>query len=72
MFVINGFLMLKEGLEKVLRKVTPVAKFFVPDWGDIVDSGIGLSYQLARIHRLAARNDNPMPESTLTLCQSRL
>jgi hypothetical protein len=22
-----------------------VAKFLVPDWGDIVDSGIGLSYR---------------------------
>jgi hypothetical protein len=22
----------------------PVSKFIVPDWGDIVDSGIGLSY----------------------------
>ncbi len=24
--------------------VFPVSKFIVPDWGDIVDSGIGLSY----------------------------
>jgi hypothetical protein len=34
-----------------------VAKFIVPDWGDKVDSGIGLSYRPARLHRLAARYD---------------
>jgi hypothetical protein len=27
----------------------PVAKFLVPDWGDIVDSSIGLSYWLASL-----------------------
>jgi hypothetical protein len=27
----------------------PVAKFIVPDWGDKVDSGIGLSYRPARL-----------------------
>ncbi len=27
------------------------AKFWVPDWGDKVNSGIGLSYHPARIHR---------------------
>jgi hypothetical protein len=26
-----------------------VAKFLGPDWGDIVDSGIGLSYRLAML-----------------------
>jgi hypothetical protein len=29
-----------------------VAKFIVPDWGDKVDSGIGLSYRPARLYRL--------------------
>jgi hypothetical protein len=28
-----------------------VAKFLVPDWWVIVDSGIGLSYRPARLHR---------------------
>ncbi len=32
-----------------------VAKFIIPDWGDKVDSGIGLLYQPARQHRLAGR-----------------
>ncbi len=44
----------------------PVAEFLVPDWGDLVDSGKGLSYRPARIHRLAGRYDNPMPVSTLS------
>jgi hypothetical protein len=35
-----------------------VAKFLVPDWGEIVDSGIGLSYRQARLHVLAGRYDN--------------
>jgi hypothetical protein len=30
----------------------PVAKFIVPDWGNKVDSGIGLSYQPANARRL--------------------
>jgi hypothetical protein len=28
----------------------PVAFFIVPDWGDKVDSGIGMSYRHARLH----------------------
>jgi hypothetical protein len=43
----------------------PLAKFLVPDWGDIVDSGIGLPYRPARLHRLAGRYENPMTESTI-------
>jgi hypothetical protein len=39
----------------------PVAEFIVPDWEDKVNFGIGL-YQPARLHRLAGRYDNPMPE----------
>jgi hypothetical protein len=38
-----------------------VATFLVPDWGDKVNSGIGLSYRPAMLHRLAGRYDNPMP-----------
>ncbi len=40
-----------------------VAKFIVPDWGDKVDSGIGLSFRpaTARLHWLAGRYDNPFP-----------
>ncbi len=36
-----------------------VAKFIVPDWGDKVDSGIGLSYLPTRLHRLAGRYTTP-------------
>ncbi len=45
-----------------------VAKFIVPDWGDKVDSGMGLTYRAARLHRLAGRYefDNPVPESTIS------
>ncbi len=42
----------------------PVIKFIVPDWGDKVSSGIGLAYRPARLHRLAGRYDNPVPESS--------
>jgi hypothetical protein len=31
---------------------SPVVKFIVPDCGILVDSGIGSSYRLARLHRL--------------------
>jgi hypothetical protein len=37
------------------------AEFLVPAWGDKVDYGIVFSYWSARLHRLADRNDNPMP-----------
>jgi hypothetical protein len=37
-----------------------------PDWGDKVNSRIGLSYQPVSLHRLEGGNDNPMPESTLS------
>ncbi len=40
----------------------PVAKFLVPDWGDKVDFGINWP---ARLHGLAGRYDNPMPESNI-------
>jgi hypothetical protein len=40
--------------------------FSVPDWEDIVDSGIGLSYRLGRLHKLAGRYDNPVPKSTIS------
>jgi hypothetical protein len=50
--------------ERMLN-VCSVAKFLVLDWGDMVDSGMGLSYPPAGLHRLASRQDNPMPESTI-------
>jgi hypothetical protein len=37
------------------RGPQPVAKFIVPDWGDIVDSGIGFSYRPAGLCSLAGR-----------------
>ncbi len=49
----------------------PVAKFLVPDWGDIVDSsGIGL-FRPARLHRLAVRYNNPLIESTMSSSQGQ-
>ncbi len=38
--------------------MSSVDKFVVPDWGDKVDSGMGP----ARLHMLAGRYDNPMPD----------
>jgi hypothetical protein len=54
-------------LQKYL-KVDPVfsSQIHSPGWGDKVDSGMGLPYRPARLHRLAFRYDNPMPESTLS------
>ncbi len=40
-----------------------VAKFLAPDYGDTVDCGI------PRLHKLAGRYENPMPESTLSPSQ---
>jgi hypothetical protein len=36
----------------------PVTKFFVPDWGDKVDYGIGLSYRLGSLCSLKRRGRN--------------
>jgi hypothetical protein len=50
-------------------RVYSVSKFIVPDLGDIVDSGIGLSHRhatAASLRSLAGRKDNPMPELTLS------
>jgi hypothetical protein len=41
-----------------------VAKFIVHDWGDKVDSVIGLLYRPARLHRLKGQYKNPLLEST--------
>jgi hypothetical protein len=43
----------------------PESKFLGPYWGEIVDSGIGLSYRTARLN-IGWRT------GTTTLCQSRL
>ncbi len=52
---------------QIFLTISTVAKFVVPDWRDIVDSGMGLlSYRPARLHRLAGRYDNLMPESTIS------
>jgi hypothetical protein len=42
----------------VLRLIAE-AQFIVPDWGDKVDYGIGMSYRPVRLNRLAGRYDNP-------------
>ncbi len=42
------------------------AKFLVPAWEDIVDSGIGLSDRPASLCSLAGQYDNPMQESTIS------
>ncbi len=44
----------------IYRPEGTAAKFLVPDWGEKVDSGVGL-------HWLAGWYDNPLPESTLSL-----
>jgi hypothetical protein len=36
-----------------------VAKFIVPDWGDKVDSDIGLFYRPGSLHRLPGRYGHP-------------
>ncbi len=46
-----------------------IAKFLVPDWDDIVNSGIGLSYLPAGLHRLAGRYYSPMPQSIISPSQ---
>ncbi len=43
-----------------------IPEFIDPDWGDKVNSGIGLLYRPARLHGVAGRYDNPMPELTLS------
>jgi hypothetical protein len=48
--------------DNILPVSISIAKFIVPFWGDKVDSGLGLSYRPARLHRLAGRYE--------TLCQS--
>jgi hypothetical protein len=42
----------------------PLAKFIGPDWRDKDDSEIVLPYRPARLHGLAGRYENHMPEST--------
>ena len=44
----------------------PVAKFIIPDWEDKVNSDIRLSCRPTRLHWLAGRYDNPVPESTIS------
>ncbi len=43
-----------------------VEQYIDPDWGDKVNSGIGLLYRPARLHRLADRYDNSVPELTVS------
>ncbi len=42
-----------------------VAKFIVPDWGDIVHYAIGLLYRPARLHWMAGRHYNLKLELTI-------
>ncbi len=56
--IINCFIV----YSKISLRSHLITKFIVPDWGDKVHSGIGLSYRHARLHRLAGRYDNPMAE----------
>jgi hypothetical protein len=41
----------------------PVGEFIYPDWGDKVNSGIGMLYRPARLHGLAGRYVNPICQS---------
>ncbi len=56
----------------VVGEVTSVAKFIDPHCGDKVNSNIGLSYRPARLHGLAGRYGNPLPESTLSPSQGSI
>jgi hypothetical protein len=49
-----------------------VAEFIDPDWGDKVNSGIGLLYRPARLDRLAGQFDNLVPELTVCIPQTRI
>ncbi len=54
----------------IVEEVGETCSRILSPWlGYIVDSGTGLSYQPARLHRLAGRFDSPMPESTISLSQ---
>ncbi len=53
-----------------LRKVKAVVEFIDPDWGDKVNSDIGLSYWPARLHRIVGGYDNP--ELTLSPIQGSM
>ncbi len=55
--------------KRVLFICRAVANFIVLDLGDKFNSGIGQSYWPVRLHRLAGRCDNPMPESTISPSQ---
>ncbi len=60
---------------KICRKrsnSTSMAEFIDPDWGDKVNSGIGLSYRPARPHGLAGQYENPLLESTLSPSQGSM
>jgi hypothetical protein len=46
--------------QKFFCTIPRIDKFLVPEWGDKVDSGIGLSYRPARLRRLAGRYDYPV------------
>ncbi len=53
----------------------PVADFIDPDWGDKVNSGIGLSYRPACQTTWTGGDgpvSNPMPESTLSPSQGSM
>jgi hypothetical protein len=53
------YIVLRSGpLHNRLCYFTASSRIIVPDRGDKVNSGIGLSY---RLHKLAGRYDNPMP-----------
>jgi hypothetical protein len=56
-------ILLSESLSRLAAD--QMAKFIVPDWGDKVDSSLGLSYHPARLQRLAGRYDIRMPESPI-------
>ncbi len=48
-------------LGKKTQVYIPIAKFLVPDWGHMVDSGMG--YRLPSLCNPADRHDSLMPES---------
>ncbi len=58
----KGYLFTQHDAHTPVDRGSTEAQFLVPDWGDKVHYGIGLSYRPARLHRQAAGGyDNPMP-----------
>ncbi len=57
------------GYTQLKMEYSASSQIHSPWMGDIVDSGIGLSYRPTSLRSLAGRYNNPLPESTLSPSQ---